>query len=88
MQITIELTAEEAAAFELITTDTEFWCQNMVKERARAALGEYRQSTQWIPVALSLADPQADDWMILLHGIQTGVFKTAAQRNAEIEETV
>lgn len=89
IQYKINLTESQDAALRDVAVDPNFWINNMIEARIFAAVSERRLQPSWMRVALSFAatggNPE-DDEAVLAHGIETGIFKDAATRKAEIEE--
>ena len=82
-QLIIEMTEAELFALDLIALDRQAWADNALTERARVAKEELKGTAEWTQAAISLGDPDADDWAILMQGKTLGLFKTAAQKHAE-----
>lgn len=79
--ITISLTDAEFFALSTVALDPQEWAETVITDRARVAKEALKASPAWATVAAAAGTD--DDWAILLHGRDTGLFCTAAQGEAE-----
>lgn len=73
--ITIELTDAQHFALSTVALDPLEWVEAVVSERARVAKEALKGAPEWAEAALAIET--LDDWQILLHGRDMGVFKSA-----------
>ena len=86
MKLTIDVTAAEHFAMEIVSSDPVEWLTNQVKARARKALSVAKSSPGWTDAAVALASDGGDaqdESAVLLKGKELGLFKTAVQAAEE-----
>lgn len=86
MILSVEMTEAEIAALSLVAVDVQEWADNALTARAKAALHEAKQQPAWsdtLASAVQSGIDVTDDGAVLLHGVNAGIIKTAAQKHAE-----
>lgn len=89
MFLTVEMTEAELFALDMIALNKQDWADNVLTDRARVAMEQLKSTPEWaqaIAAHIKANGDPNDDWGVLIAGRNAGLFKTAAERQAEAEQ--
>ncbi|MEN0087720.1 MAG: hypothetical protein AAF737_04715 [Pseudomonadota bacterium] len=86
---TVSATAAQAKLLSLDAVDPQFQVQNFLESRVVTAIANVRNSDKWDEcLRAAIRDPgvdDEDDVDVILHALDTGILRTAAEEKAEAE---